>query len=118
VNHAGVFDNRSGYYTTDELSVVEGDLAGAEFDNPAAYSKQNPIDYVKNWRTPMLIIHGQLDSRVAYSQGLAAFTALQRVGWPGELLIFPDEGHWISKPANIAQWYDSVIGWLKTYTRQ
>ncbi len=117
VNHAGVFDNRSSYYTTDELSVLEGNLAGAEFENPVAYSKQNPIDYVKNWRTPMFISHGQLDSRVAYSQGLAAFTALQRVGWPGELLIFPDEGHWISKPANIAQWYDSVIGWLKTYTR-
>jgi dipeptidyl aminopeptidase/acylaminoacyl peptidase len=67
---------------------------------------------VTNWRTPTLVIHGALDYRVPYTQGLAAFTALQRQGVPSRLLYFPDENHWIQKPANSLLWYRTVLDWL------
>jgi dipeptidyl aminopeptidase/acylaminoacyl peptidase len=118
VVHAGVFDNRMQYYTTDELWSPEWQFGGPEYDDAAGYSKDNPIDHVKDWKTPMLFTHGQLDYRVSYTQSLAAFTGLQRVQRPGGLLIFPDEGHWISKPANIVQWYDSVLTWIGGLARQ
>lgn len=117
VNHGGIFDNRSQYYTTDELWAPEWEMSGAEYDNPQGYAKQNPIDYVKNWRTPMFFSHGELDYQVPYTQGLAAFTAQQRHGYPGELLTFHDENHMISKPANTVQWYEAVLAWIKRWTR-
>jgi dipeptidyl aminopeptidase/acylaminoacyl peptidase len=65
----------------------------------------------------MLVIHGQLDYRIPYVQGISAFTALQRRGIDSRLLIFPDEGHWILKPANSLQWHDEVLGWLDRYLK-
>ena len=63
----------------------------------------------------MLVIHGQLDFRIPYAQGLATFTALQRQGIPSRLLIFPDENHWVLKPANSILWHQTVLGWLADY---
>ncbi len=116
VSHDGVFDQRSMYYSTEELWFPEWENGGPEYANPAGYARFNPIDRVANWRTPMLVIHGQLDYRVPYEQGLAAFTALQRRGIPSELLYFPDENHWVQKPANSIQWYDTAISWLERWT--
>ena len=82
---------------------------------PQNHERQNPADHVTNWRTPMLVIHGARDYRVPYSQGLATFTALQRRGVESRLVFFPDENHWILKPANSLQWHDEVLGWLKKY---
>jgi dipeptidyl aminopeptidase/acylaminoacyl peptidase len=112
VNHAGLFDHRMMYYTTEELWFVEWDHGGPYFQNPAGHEKTNPANHVAAWKTPMLVIHGALDYRVPDSQGLASFTALQRRGIESRLLYFPDENHWISKPGNSLQWHDEVLGWL------
>jgi dipeptidyl aminopeptidase/acylaminoacyl peptidase len=118
VSHDGIFDNRSMYYSTEELWFPEWENGGPEYLNPAGYSKHNPIDYVDRWKTPTLVIHGQLDYRVPYEQGLSVYSALQRRGIPSELLYFPDENHWVLRPANSIEWYDTTIGWLNKWTRQ
>ncbi len=112
VNHAGLFDNRSMYYSTEELWFPEWDHGGPYFDNPAGHERSNPANHVLAWKTPMLVIHGALDYRVPYTQGLSTFTALQRRGIESRFLFFPDENHWISKPANGLQWHAEVLGWL------
>lgn len=117
VSHDGIFDNRSMYYSTEELWFPEWEMGGPEYLNPAAYAKHNPVDYVSRWKTPTLVIHGQLDYRVPYEQGLAVFTALQRLGVPSELLYFPDENHWVLKPANSIQWYETSLAWMNRWTR-
>jgi dipeptidyl aminopeptidase/acylaminoacyl peptidase len=117
VNHAGLFDHRSMYYTTEELWFPEWDHGGPYFENPAAHEKSNPANLVKAWKSPMLVIHGALDYRVPYSQGLATFTALQRLGIESRFLYFPDENHWISKPANSQQWHEEVLDWLDRHLR-
>jgi dipeptidyl aminopeptidase/acylaminoacyl peptidase len=116
VTHDGIFDNRSMYYSTEELWFPEWENGAPEYLNPAAYAKHNPVDYVTKWRTPTLVIHGQLDYRVPVAQGLAVFTALQRRGVPSEFLYFPDENHWVLKPSNSIQWYDDVLGWMNRWT--
>lgn len=116
VNHSGVFDLRSMYYTTEELWFPEWEMGGPQFDDPAAYERHNPLNLVDRWRTPMLVVHGANDFRVPLAQGLAAFTALQRRGVPSRLLYFPDENHWILKPANSVQWHRVVEDWLARWT--
>jgi dipeptidyl aminopeptidase/acylaminoacyl peptidase len=118
VTHDGIFDNRSMYYSTEELWFPEWENGGPEYLNPAGYAKYNPIDFVAKWKTPTLVIHGQLDYRVPYEQGLAVFTALQRLGIPSELLYFPDENHWVLKPANSVQWYETTLAWMNRWTGQ
>ena len=117
VSHSGVFDQRSMYYSTEELWFPEWENGGPEFQNPAGYAQFNPVDYVSKWKTPTLVIHGQLDYRVPYTQGLGLFSALQRRGIPSEFLYFPDENHWILKPANSVQWYEKVLNWMNRWTR-
>jgi dipeptidyl aminopeptidase/acylaminoacyl peptidase len=112
VNHAGIFDTRSMYYSTEELWFPEWEFGGPAFDRPAEYERFNPAAAVAQWRTPMLVVHGQQDFRVPYTQGLSTFTALQRRGIPSRLLMFPDENHWILKPRNSLQWHAEVLGWL------
>lgn len=118
VTHDGIFDNRSMYYSTEELWFPEWENGGPEYVNPAGYAKHNPVDYVSRWKTPTLVIHGELDYRVPYAQGLAVYTALQRRGVPSELLYFPDENHWVLKPNNSVQWYDTTLAWMNRWTRQ
>jgi dipeptidyl aminopeptidase/acylaminoacyl peptidase len=117
VTSDGLFDLRSMYYATDELWFMEWENGGPEYLNPAGYAKHNPADYVARWKTPTLVTHGQLDYRVPLSQGLGVYTALQRRGIPSELLYFPDENHWVMKPNNVVQWYDTVIAWMNRWTR-
>jgi dipeptidyl aminopeptidase/acylaminoacyl peptidase len=117
VNHDGLFDHRSMYYSTEELWFVEWDHGGPYFANPAAHEKSNPANHVTAWKSPMLVIHGALDFRVPYTQGIATFTALQRQGIESRFLFFPDENHWVLKPANSRQWHDEVLGWLDRHLR-
>ncbi len=117
VSHAGIFDQRSMYYSTEELWFNEWENGGTEFQNPAAYAKYNPVDHIDRWKTPTLVIHGQMDYRVPFTQGLGLFTALQRRGIPSEFLYFPDENHWILKPANSVQWYEKALAWMDTWTK-
>jgi dipeptidyl aminopeptidase/acylaminoacyl peptidase len=118
VNHAGLFDHRSMYYTTEELWFPEWDHGGPYYEVPELHEKSNPANLVKAWKTPMLVIHGALDYRVPYTQGLATFTALQRRGIESRFLFFPDENHWILKPANSLQWHREVIGWLDAHLKK
>jgi len=117
VSHSGIFDQRSMYYSTEELWFNEWENGGAEFQNPKGYAQFNPVDFITRWKTPTLVIHGQLDYRVPYTQGVSVFTALQRRGIPSEFLFFPDENHWILKPANSVLWYDKVLSWMDQWTR-
>jgi dipeptidyl aminopeptidase/acylaminoacyl peptidase len=117
VNHDGIFDNRSMGYSTEELWFDEWEHRGTQYDQPAAYEKHNPVNHVKNWKTPMLVIHGEKDYRVPPEQGIATFTALQRRGIPSELLIFPDENHWVLKPQNSVQWHQTVEAWLAKWLK-
>jgi dipeptidyl aminopeptidase/acylaminoacyl peptidase len=116
VNHSGIFDHRSMYYTTEELWFPEWEMGGPQFENPAGYERHNPLNRVSAWRTPMLVIHGANDFRVPLGQGLATFTALQRQGIPSQFLYFPDENHWVLKPANSVQWHRVVESWLERWT--
>ncbi|CAA9487242.1 MAG: Alanyl dipeptidyl peptidase [uncultured Sphingomonas sp.] len=119
VQHDGVFDQRAMAYETEELWFTEWEHGGkAYFEDPAAYERWNPVNYVTRWKTPMLVITGEKDFRIPYTQGLASFTALQRRNIPSRLLVFPDENHWVLKPKNSIQWYDEVFGWLGRWTGQ
>ena len=112
VNHDGVFDNRMMYYTTEELWFPEWEHGGPYYANPEGHEMHNPANFVDNWQTPMLVIHGELDYRVPVTQGIAAFTALQRRGIESRFLYFPDENHWVLKPANSVKWHEEVNAWL------
>lgn len=115
VNHDGIFDQRMMYYTTEELWFPEWEQGGPYHENPEMYERFNPANFVENWRTPMLVIHGELDYRVPVTQGIATFTALQRRGVPSRLLYYPDENHWVLNPHNSLQWHSVVNGWLHRY---
>jgi dipeptidyl aminopeptidase/acylaminoacyl peptidase len=116
VEHDGVFDARAMAYETEELWFDEWEHGGHPYyEAPAEFEKWNPVNYVQNWRTPQLVITSENDFRIPYTQGIAAFTALQRRNIPSRLLIFPDENHWVLKPKNSVQWYDEVFGWMGRY---
>ncbi|HEY6126364.1 MAG TPA: S9 family peptidase [Steroidobacteraceae bacterium] len=117
VNHDGIFDTRSMYYTTEELWFTEWENGGPYYQAPEIHERFNPAHHVKNWRTPMLVIHGEQDFRVPDTQGIATFTALQRLGVESRLLYFPDENHWVLKPNNSIQWYGTVLDWLDAHTK-
>jgi dipeptidyl aminopeptidase/acylaminoacyl peptidase len=118
VSHSGVFDNRMMGYSTEELWFDEWEMKGTPYEKPENYERHNPVNYVSNWKTPMLVVHGQLDYRIPVEQGIGAFTALQRRGVDSQLLTFPDENHWILKPHNSVLWHDTVNAWLKKYTAE
>jgi dipeptidyl aminopeptidase/acylaminoacyl peptidase len=118
VNHNGNLDTRMAYYDTEELWFPEWDHVGTPWENPAGYEDQNPVRFVGNWKTPMLVIHGEHDFRVPATQGLGTFNALQRRGIPSKLLYFPDENHWVLKPHNSILWHETVLGWLDQWLKQ
>ena len=118
VNHDGVFDARGMAYSTEELWFDEWEHHGSYFDVPDNYEKFNPAQFVKNWKTPMLVVQGDQDFRIPTTQGLGTFTALQRQGIPSKLLMFPDENHWVLKPANSVLWHHTVFDWLNTYLKK
>ena len=117
VNHDGNLCERMAYYDTEELWFPEWDHLGTPWENPEGYEKHNPLNFVKNWKTPMLVIHGALDFRVADTQGLGTFNALQRRGIPSKLLYFPDENHWVLKPHNTILWHKTVLAWLDQWLK-
>ena len=118
VSHDGNLDERAAYFDTEELWFPEWEHGGTPWDHPAGYARHNPVDLVKNWKTPTLVVHGVKDYRVVYTQGLSTFTALQRRGIPSKLLIFPDENHWVQKPQNSLLWHDTVRAWLDRWLKQ
>jgi dipeptidyl aminopeptidase/acylaminoacyl peptidase len=119
VQHDGVFDARAMAYETEELWFDEWEHGGHPYyEAPQEFEKWNPVNYVTKWRTPQLVVTSEHDFRIPYTQGIAAFTALQRRNIPSRLLIFPDENHWVLKPKNSVQWYDEVFGWMRQWLGQ
>ena len=118
VQHDGVFDARAMAYETEELWFDTWEHGGKTyFEDPAAYEKWNPVNYVDQWKTPMLVITSENDFRIPYTQGLAAFTALQMKKVPAQLLVFPDENHWVLKGKNSLQWHATVFDWLARWLK-
>ncbi|MBA5639844.1 S9 family peptidase [Duganella sp. LX20W] len=117
VNHDGVFDTRGMAYSTEEIWFTEWENGGSYFNVPQNHEKFNPVNLVANWKTPMLVVQGDQDFRIPTAQGLGTFTALQRRGIPSKLLVFPDENHWVLKPANSLLWHHTVLDWLDTYLK-
>lgn len=115
VSHAGVYNLTSMYGATEELWFTDWEFQGTPWDNPEMYARWSPHMFVKNFKTPLLVVHGELDYRVPVTEGLQLFTALQRRGVASKLLYFPDEGHWIGKPQNSALWYATILQWFETH---
>lgn len=115
--HDGVFDSRGMGYSTEELWFDEWEHGQKTFwEDPKAYEKFNPVNYVQNWKVPMLVIHGGQDFRIPLAQGIGAFTVLQRRGIPSEMLYFPDENHWVLQPQNSVLWHHTVLSWMAKWT--
>jgi dipeptidyl aminopeptidase/acylaminoacyl peptidase len=117
VNHDGVFDTRGMAYSTEEQWFTDWENGGPYYKVPENHERFNPVHHVAKWKTPMLVIQGDLDFRIPTAQGLGTFTALQRQGVESKLLVFPDENHWVLKPANSVQWHHTVNGWLDQYLK-
>ena len=118
VTHAGVYNLASMYGVTEELWFPEWDLKGTPWTNPEMYDRLSPQRYAKNFKTPTLVTHGELDFRVPIGEGLQLYTTLQRLGVPSKMIYFPDEGHWINKPGNSALWYHSFIEWMDRWVKR
>jgi dipeptidyl aminopeptidase/acylaminoacyl peptidase len=118
VAHDGVFNPVSMFGATEELWFVDWEYGGTVYANRPLYEKWSPLDFVSNWKTPMLIVHSQLDYRVDLSEGYQAFTALKTLGVPAKFLYFPDEGHWVLRPRNRRLWWGVVLDWIDQYLRK
>jgi len=118
VNHAGLVDMRMFYNVTEESWFPEYDFGGSYQQVPDNYEKFNPVKFAKNWKTPMLVTHGEKDFRVPLGQSLATFTILQKNNIDSKLLVFPQENHWLGNKDNKAQWYNSVLNWMNQYTKK
>ncbi len=117
VNHDGTFDQRMMYFGTEELWFPEWEQGGPYWSKAADHERQNPVNFVDRWKTPMLVIHGGLDFRIPDNQGIGAFNALQRRGIPSRFVHFPDENHWVLKPGNSIFWHETVLGWLDQWLK-
>lgn len=115
ITHCGVYNFDSMYATTDELWFDEWEHGGPPWESRESYEKHSPHRFAKNFQTPMLIIHNDLDFRVPIGEGYQLFTTLQRRGVESRLIEFPDEGHWVLKPANSQYWHQEVFAWLKRF---
>lgn len=114
ISHCGLFNLESWYGTTEELFFADWDHGGPYWqdENKANYEKNSPHNYVKNWNTPMLVIHGGVDFRVPESEGMQAFQAAQLMGLKSKYLHFPAEGHWVQSPQNGLLWQREFFEWL------
>ncbi len=118
VSHDGVFNTEAAYGTTEELWFVEWEFKGPPWKNRELYRKFSPHLFAENFKTPTLVIHGQLDYRLDVAEGFQLFTTLQRLGVPSKMLYFPDEGHWVNKPQNSQLWYKTVNDWCDQWTKK
>ena len=117
VNHDGSFNLYAMYLTTEELWFPEWEYGGVFWENRDQYEKFSCDNYIINFKTPMLIIHGEKDYRLDPSQGIMAFTALRRLNIPAKLVLFPDEGHFVLQPQNSRFWHQTIFSWLEKYLR-
>jgi dipeptidyl aminopeptidase/acylaminoacyl peptidase len=118
VTHDGMFNSTSAWGTTEELWFNEWEFKGTPYTNRAMYDKWSPHMYATSFKTPTLVVHGQLDYRLDVSEGFQLFTTLQRQDIPSKMLYFPDEGHWVLKPQNSQLWYKTVNAWVDQWTKK
>jgi dipeptidyl aminopeptidase/acylaminoacyl peptidase len=118
VSHDGDFNLESSYGSTEELWFPEWEFKGTPWTNREMYRKWSPHLFAQNFKTPTLVVHGQLDYRLDVSEGFQLFTTLQRLKVPSKMLYFPDEGHWVLKPQNSRLWYQTVNDWVDQWTSQ
>ncbi len=125
VTHDGMFDPETFYGSTDELWFPEWEFKGTPWHGvevgggreESLYRRWSPMRFAANFKTPTLVIHGQLDYRLDVSQGFELFTTLERLNVPTKMLYFPDEGHWVLKPQNSRLWNKTVSDWCDLYTK-
>jgi len=117
ISHDGVYDQVSMWGSTEELWFPEWEMGGVPWQAGSVYGKWSPSRLAANFKTPTLVIHGEHDYRVPYTQGLQFFTALQRQGVPSRLLYFPDEDHFVTKPKNAQFWWKNVHEWFDKYLK-
>ncbi len=147
IAHAGIFDEKQLWFTTEEMwfanwdngglteySYTEGQMgpkgdgitfggmqqAGAPYASTPKAQKHyanSPSSMVTKWHTPILCIHGMMDFRIPYEQGMAAFNAAQMMGVPSKLVIFPEENHWILQPQNSLYWHRTFYDWLDRWMK-
>ncbi|MGI8436285.1 MAG: prolyl oligopeptidase family serine peptidase [Chthoniobacterales bacterium] len=118
VSHDGMFNTESAYGTTEELWFNEWEFKGPPWKNRELYRKFSPHLFADKFKTPTLVVHGQLDYRLDVSEGFQLFTTLQRLGVPSKMLYFPDEGHWVNKPQNSQLWYKTVNDWVDQWCKK
>ncbi len=118
VSHDGMFNTESAYGSTEELWFPEWEFGGTPWENREGYRKWSPHLFATQFKTPTLVVHGQLDYRLDVSEGFQLFTTLQRLKIPSKMLYFPDEGHWVLKPLNSQLWYKTVNGWVDSHVKQ
>jgi dipeptidyl aminopeptidase/acylaminoacyl peptidase len=117
VAHDGVFNPVSMYGSTEELWFIEWEFGGTPYGNRAMYERWSPLNFVRQWKTPILIVHGQNDFRVDVSESYQAFTAARKMNVPAKFLYFPDEDHWVTGPRNRRLWWSTVLDWLDQYLK-
>jgi|SRR5215469_10377910 len=118
VSHDGMFNAVSAFGTTEELWFNIWEFKGTPWTNPATYKKWSPNQFVTKFKTPTLVVHGQLDYRLDVSEGFQLFTTLQLLKIPSKMLYFPDEGHWVLKPQNSQLWYKTVGEWVDQWIKK
>ncbi len=122
IAHAGIFNLEMQYMTTEEMWFANWDMGGAPWEKDNAVAQRtfanSPHKLVANWDTPILVIHGERDYRILAGQGMAAFNAAKLRGIPAELLIYPDENHWILRPQNALLWQRTYFDWLDKYLKK
>ncbi len=117
VSHDGVFNTESAYGTTEELWFNEWEFKGPPWKQRELYRKFSPHLFAEKFKTPTLVVHGQLDFRLDVSEGFQLFTTLQRLKVPSKMLYFPDEGHWVLKPQNSRLWWKTVTDWVDQWCK-
>jgi len=117
VSHDGMFNTESAYGTTEELWFPEWEFKGTPWTNREMYRRWSPHLSAAKFKTPTLVVHGQLDYRLDVSEGFQLFTTLQRLKVASKMLYFPDEGHWVLKPQNSRLWYHTVNDWVDGYLK-
>jgi len=120
IAHCGVYNLESMYGSTEEIWFPKWDIGGAYWESPEVqrvYDRFSPHRFVKNWRTPLLVVHGEKDFRVPVTQAMEAFTASQLNGVPSRFLYFPQEGHWVLEPQNGVLWHRVFFDWLEKYCK-
>ncbi|GHV47680.1 peptidase S9 [Bacteroidia bacterium] len=122
IAHAGIFNLEQQYLETEEMWFANWDLGGPYWDKTNAVAQKSyatsPHRFIDKWDTPILVTHGEKDYRVPVSQGLGAFNAAKLRGIPAEMLIFPDENHWIAKPQNGVLFQRVFFKWLDRWLKE